>query len=94
MAIAATFRPKGMTLAQFDEIHRRLDAAGEGDNPHRLHHSCTGVDGDLVVYDVWDSPQSFEAFGGVLMSILAEVGVDAGQSEVAEVHKLVQSASD
>ena len=37
MAIAAYFHPKGMTLAQFNEIHKRLDEAGDGHNPHRLH---------------------------------------------------------
>jgi hypothetical protein len=78
MAIAAYFHPEGMSLAQFEEVHRRLDAAGDGDNPHRLHHSCFGEDGDLMVYDIWDSPESFAAFGEVLMPILAEVGGGPG----------------
>jgi hypothetical protein len=29
-----------------------------------------------MVYDVWQSPQAFQAFGPVLMPLLAEVGVD------------------
>jgi hypothetical protein len=29
MAIAVYFHPEGMTLKQFEEIHRRLDEAGE-----------------------------------------------------------------
>ena len=37
-----------MTLKQFEEIHRRLDEAGEEKNAHRIHHSCFGEDGDLV----------------------------------------------
>jgi hypothetical protein len=31
-----------------------------------------------MVYDVWDSPESFRAFGEVLMPILADLGVDPG----------------
>jgi hypothetical protein len=93
MAIAAYFHPKGMTLKEFEEIHRRLDEAGEGDNEHRLHHSCFGEDGDLMVYDIWDSPESFEAFGRVLMPVLAEVGVDPGVPAVLAVHKLIQTSS-
>jgi hypothetical protein len=90
MAIAAYFHPKGMTLAQFEEIHVRLDAAGEEHNTHRLHHSCFGEDGDLMVYDIWDSPEAFQAFGAVLMPVLAELGVDAGEPMVAPVHKIIQ----
>ena len=91
MAVAAYFHPKNMTLAQFEEIHKRLNEAGEGDNPHRLHHSCFGADGDLMVYDVWDSPEAFAAFGAVLGPILAEVGVETSPPDLMPVHKLLQT---
>jgi hypothetical protein len=90
MAIAAYFHPKGMTLAQFNEIHKRLDEAGDGHNPHRLHHSCFGQDGDLMVYDIWDTPEAFEAFGANLMPILAEVGVDVPPPDVMPIQKIIQ----
>lgn len=92
MAIAAYFHPKNMTLEQFNEIHRRLEKEGAEPNPHRLHHSCFGDDGDLMVYDVWDSRESFQAFGEVLMPILAEVGVDPGEPALLPIHKLDQTA--
>ncbi|MGD0378763.1 MAG: hypothetical protein ABSC30_02140 [Acidimicrobiales bacterium] len=93
MAVAVYVHPKSMTVEQFNEVHRRLEAAGEGDNPRRIHHSCFGDDGDLSVYDIWDSPQSFEAFGGVLMPILAELGIDPGQPAVMPLHKLIQTSA-
>ena len=93
MPIAVYFNPKGMTLEQFGEIHRRLQAAGHGTESERLHHSCFGEEGNLMVFDIWDSPESFQAFGEVLMPILAEVGVDAGQPAIMPLHKLIQSAS-
>jgi hypothetical protein len=94
MTIAAYFHPRDMTLVQFKEIHARLIAAGEEPNPHRLHHSCFGEDGDLMVYDLWDSPESFEAFGKVLMPILADLGVDPGEPAVLTVHTVLQSAHE
>ena len=91
MAIAVYFHPNKMTLEQFHETHRRLDAAGAAEPKGRIHHSCFGEDGDLMVYDIWESPQTFEAFGATLMPILAEVGVDAGDPAIMPIHRLTQS---
>ena len=92
MAVAAYFHPKNLTLDQFNEVHRRLEKAGAQPSPHRLHHSCFGEDGDLMVYEIWDSPESFQAFGEVLMPILAEVGIDPGEPAVMPIHRLDQAA--
>ena len=94
MPIAAYFHPTGMTLEQYYEIHRRLEAAGVGltDQTGRLHHSCFGEDGDLMVYDVWESPEAFEAFGAALMPITAEIGVDVGEPMIMPIQRLEQEA--
>jgi len=93
VAIAVYFHPKGMTLKQFEETHRRLDQAGVSKPNGRIHHSCFGTDGDLMVYDVWESPETFDAFGKTLMPILAEVGIDAGEPAVMPIHRLSQTSS-
>ncbi len=93
MTIAAYFHPKGMNLEQFKEIHRRLDEGGHGDQPHRLHHSCFGPEDELMVYDVWDSQEAFDAFGAVLNPILGDVGVEMGDVHVMPLHKLQQTAA-
>jgi hypothetical protein len=87
MAIAVYFHPKGMTVAQMNEAHRRLGEAGAWPAPGALHHSCFGEDGDLMVYDIWESPELFEEFGGKLMPILAEVGIDPGEPSVMPLHR-------
>ncbi len=46
MAIGAYFHPNGMTLAQFEETHRRLQEAGAAEPSGRLHHSRFGEDAD------------------------------------------------
>jgi hypothetical protein len=94
MAVSVYLNPKGMTLEQFAEIHRRLEAAGHGRESERLHHSCFGEEGNLMVYDIWESPESFQKFGEVLMPILADVGVDPGQPAILTLHKLIQTESD
>jgi hypothetical protein len=82
-----------MTLKEFEETHRRLGEAGASEPKGRIHHSCFGADGDLMVYDVWESPETFEAFGQTLMPILAEVGIEAGEPAVLPVHRLSQTNS-
>jgi hypothetical protein len=91
MPIAVYFHPKGMTLDQFEETHRRLAEAGQAEPEGRIHHSCFGQDGDLMVYDIWESPESFEAFGAILMPILGEVGIDPGEPAIMAIHRLEQT---
>lgn len=94
MAIAVYFNPENLTAEKYDEIHRRLEAIGEHHNSHRLHHSGFGPDDAMMVYDIWDSAESFEAFGQVLGPILAEVGVDVGEPAIMPVRKIIQSEAD
>jgi hypothetical protein len=93
MAIAVYFHPRSMTLDQFQETHARLADAGAAEPEGRLHHSCFGDDGDLIVYDVWVSPEAFEAFGATLMPILDEVGIDAGEPAIMPIHRLQQESA-
>ena len=92
MPIAVYFHPKGMTLEQYFDAHKRLEAAGVGlHSQHgRLHHSCFGQDGELMVYDVWESPEAFQVFGEKLMPILAETQIDMGEPVIMPVHLLDQ----
>ena len=90
MAIAIYFNPEGMSAAKYDEIMQKLEAAGQGSPKGRSHHSTFGPKDRLMVYDVWDSQEDFDAFGQTLMPILAELGVDAGQPDVMPVHNIVQ----
>ncbi len=94
MAIAVYFHPKGMTMAQFEEVHRRLLEAGDSTPSGRIHHSCFGDDGDLMVYDIWESEEAFGKFGEALMPIIADVGLDVGEPAVMPIHRLEQQAVD
>ena len=90
MAIAVYFHPESMSSAQYDDVIKRLDAAGVGQPAGRLHHSAFGPSDHLMVYDVWDSPESFQKFGETLMPILGEAGIDPGQPEIMPLHSIIQ----
>jgi hypothetical protein len=89
MALGIYFNPTALSVAKYDEVIRELDAAGAGHPVGRLHHSCFGPDGNLMVYEVWESQQAFEDFGQVLMPILERAGIDPGKPDVMPVHNMV-----
>ncbi len=90
MAIVIRFTSQGMTAAKYDEIVRRLEAAGAGAPAGRLYHVCFGDKENLRVSDIYDSRENFEEFGKTLMPILQDVGVDPGQPEFFEVHNIIK----
>jgi len=46
----------------------------------------------LMVFDVWTSQKAFDRFGKTLMPILAQIGIDGGQPQVMDVHKVIVPA--
>ena len=89
MAIVLRFAPHGMTAEQYDECIERLEKAGAGSPEGRLYHVCFGEKNNIRVSDIWDSAEAFERFGQTLRPILQELGVDAGEPEILEVHNLI-----
>lgn len=86
MAIATSFAPKALTVEQYNATQERLVAAGQAHPAGRQYHAVFGEPGALSVFAVWDSIESFQAFGAVLMPIAAELGIDVGTPMVAPVH--------
>lgn len=88
MSIVVRFRPASLTAAQYDECVRRLRETGFP--PEGLEmHVCFGDDGTLLVSEIWDSREQFEAFGERLMPVLADLGISPGEPTMFEVHNLV-----
>jgi hypothetical protein len=90
MALIVQFTPRGMDDKKYAEVLRRLEAAGAGAPAGRLHHVCYGDKAALRVTDIYDTPQSFEAFGKTLVPILAALGIDVGRPDVIEVHHIIR----
>lgn len=88
MAILAQFDARNMSAAKYDEVIRRLAAAGADNPPGRLYHICYGAPESVQVLDLYDSPASLESFGRTLLPILQELGIDA-RPEVHPVHSTI-----
>ena len=92
MALSFYFTPSSFTPEVYDETISRLEAAGAGSPDGRLFHVALEADGKIQVFDIWDSQESFEAFGPTLLPIMAELGADPGQPMVAPVHNVIRGA--
>lgn len=90
MAIAVVFTPKAMSATQYDECIKRLDKAGASAPRGRLYHAAHGSSHQLHVFDIWDSLESFQAFGQTLMPILQQLGIDPGQPAISELHNTIK----
>jgi hypothetical protein len=88
MALGFPFAPQSFTEEQYDEVIRRLDAAGAGTPAGRSYHCAFSGSGGLHVFDVWDSQESLDKFGETLVPIMAELGTDPGE-QVAEFHNVI-----
>jgi hypothetical protein len=92
MPYVYSFSPNAMTFQAYDEIIKRLDAAGAGAPEGRLCHASYGSAERIRVFDIWESQELFERFGQTLRPILQEVGVDPGTPEVVDVHNIIIGA--
>ena len=89
MALGFYFTPASFTRERYDEAITRLEAAGAGAPAGRLYHVAMEADGNIQVFDVWESQEAFEAFGATLMPIMNELGADPGQPMVTPIHNIV-----
>ena len=89
MALIVSFKLTSFTTEKYDEVIKRLEAAGAGAPAGRLYHICFGSGDNLQVTDVWESQASFEAFGQTLMPILQGLEIDPGQPEIHEIHNTI-----
>jgi len=89
VAIVVKFEVSGMTAEKYDAVLQRLEAAGAGAPPGRLHHVSFGAQDNLQVIDVFDSPASLEAFGRTLEPILREVGI-AAVPQVLPAYRIIK----
>ena len=67
MPLGLYFQPSSFTPARYDKTIKRLEAAGAGSPKGRLYHVAMEHEGLIQVFDVWDSMESFEAFGPTLL---------------------------
>jgi hypothetical protein len=90
MSVLIRFTPASLTTAQYDESIRKLEEAGDFPPDGLDYHVCFGTDGSLRVSEIWDSREQLERFGERLMPVLTEIGIEAGEPELIEIHNVVK----
>ncbi len=79
--IAVYIVTKNMTIEQHDKGRERLRESGAPEQAMKLH-SCFGEDGQLQVFDVWESQEAFDAFLKHLGPVMEEMGIELAQPPV------------
>ena len=92
MSIVVRYAPVPSTTSeQYDEVVRRLEESGEMPADGFDYHVAFHSNGQLLVSEVWDSREEFEAFGQRVMPLLADVALEhSGEPEILEVHNIIR----
>jgi hypothetical protein len=90
MALAFYFNPTGFTRDKYDDAVKQLEEAGAGTPEGRTLHVAFESNGDIQVFDIWESQAAFEAFGATMLPVMAAVGADPGEPMVATVHNVIE----
>ena len=90
MAIAVHFKHRGFTPAKYDQAISRLDAAGKGKPVGRLYHSALEADGEIEVFDIWESQEALEAWGPQgFVPVLIDLGVELHPPTIHPVRNVI-----
>jgi hypothetical protein len=91
MALGFYITAKGFTQERYDTTLVQLEEAGVGAPDGRISHLALSTDGEIQVFDVWESQEAFDAFGVTLLPILVAAGVEINEPRVALVHNTIKS---
>ena len=89
MAILVKFDVKGSTAAKYDEVIRRLTEIGQREPDGQIYHVCYGDPENLQVINVFESQTKLDVFGGKLMPILQDMGIEA-KPTIFEVYNIIE----
>jgi hypothetical protein len=89
MRHAYSLRFPGGTREQYDRVIEKMDLGGELP-PGAVFHWVTVTDDGLLVTDVWESPEEFQAFADEKIGPLtADAGLAEPEVEHHEVHNSI-----
>jgi hypothetical protein len=90
MALGFYITGKGFTQDRYDATLVQLEEAGAGAPDGRISHVALEADGEIQVFDVWESQEAFDAFGATLIPILTAAGIEISEPVVARVHNEIK----
>ena len=89
MALGIYFVHEGFTPEKYSRAIKQLESAGAGTPKGRTYHVALESNGEIQVFDVWESQEDFDAFGSTLIPILTELGISLKDPMVATVHNVI-----
>jgi hypothetical protein len=91
MALGFYITGTGFTQEKYDTTLGQLEGAGAGAPDGRISHVALETDGEIQVFDIWESQEAFEAFGATLIPILNAAGIQLNEPMVARVHNEIKA---
>ena len=91
MSILTVFNLTTMNAKKYDTAIHGLEAAGHGKRKGRLYHIASPKeDGSMIVTDIWESPESLDDFGKILIPVLNKAGVTPVEPQVYPVINVIE----
>jgi hypothetical protein len=90
MALGFYITAKGFTQDRYDTTTVQLEEAGAGAPAGRLSHVALETNGEIQVFDIWESQEAFDAFGTTLIPILTAAGIELNEPMVARIHNEIK----
>ena len=92
--ILVLFEFENVSAAQYDAVWADLRATGYANPAGAVFHvSAVKPNGGFRVVDVWESAEKFEAFGAVLMPLLAKHNIPTTQPDIKPVYWLKEQVA-
>jgi hypothetical protein len=91
MALGFYFAHSGFHAGQLQRGDRPTGGGRGGGTAGRTYHVALESDGEIQVFDIWESKAQFEVFGQTLVPILTGLGIEMGPPPMpAHVHNMIQ----
>jgi len=90
MAVGLYIVHKGFTPEKYQQALSQLEAAGAGAPEGRRYHVALETNGEIQVFDIWESQEDFNAFGETLIPILEGLGIELSEPQAANVHNVIE----
>ncbi|MCK0147862.1 hypothetical protein MWU78_19580 [Arenibacter sp. F26102] len=84
--VVVQFDFRGMTTKQYDQCWVEIRKAGHAQPKGLLHHYGAAVANGMLVVDVWESAERFEAFGKILMPIFEKLKIPKTKPNILPLH--------
>lgn len=90
MALAVYFVNKGFTQEKYDETIKQLEAMGAAAPDGRLQHFALESNGEIQVFDIWESQEALDSFAPTLVPVLTALGVELSEPMTSRVHNVIE----